>query len=83
MEISQDLRYSTRKEPMAQFSPHIDRQTFSVVSIQEQDLFDASYWQNKTPHERLEGLEQTRRILYGEHSTTGRLQRVFEITQRP
>ena len=68
---------------MTQFSLHIDRQAFSVVSIQEQDQFDASYWQNKTPHERLEGLEQTRRILYGEHSTTGRLQRVFEITQRP
>jgi len=83
MEITNDLRYSKRKEPMAQFSPHIDRQAFSVLSIKEQDLLDASYWRDKTPHQRLEALEQTRRILYGEHSTTGRLQRVFEITQRP
>ena len=48
----------------------IDRSAFSVISTDEQ-LEDAkSFWQQKPPHERLEAVELTRRILYGYNPST-------------
>lgn len=61
----------------------IDRSAFSVVSLDEQDEDVKQYWKSKTPHERLVALETTRRMLYGEDSTSAGLQRVLEIVKRP
>ncbi len=60
----------------------VDRNSFTVTS-----LFDESdekaYWLSKTPRERLEAMELMRQINYGYDPATTRLQRVFEIAQRP
>jgi hypothetical protein len=61
---------------------HIDRTSFSVVTFSEKQEDEKSYWLSKTPHERLEAVETTRRILYGYDSATARLQRVFEVAER-
>ena len=61
----------------------IDRSAFSVIATDEQLADEKTFWLQKTPHERLEAVELTRRILYGYNPTTLRLQRVFEIIERP
>ena len=63
-------------------SAGIDREAFSVIALDEQQADEIRFWRDKTPHERLEAVELTRRILYGRDATTARLQRVFEIAQR-
>ena len=60
----------------------IDRSAFSVISIEEQLADEKTFWLKKSPHERLEAVELTRRILYGYNPTTLRLQRVFEVIER-
>jgi hypothetical protein len=62
--------------------PRLDRRAFSVVSLEEQDEDEMRYWRTKTPHERLQALEVTRRILYGYDPATSRLQRVLEVVDR-
>ena len=54
----------------------------SAFSADEQLDDEKTYWLQKTPHERLEAVELTRRILYGYNPATLRLQRVFEIAER-
>jgi len=60
----------------------IDRNAFSVVSMQEQDKEVKSYWKDKTTAQRLEALETTRQMTYGYNTHTTRLQRVLEIITR-
>jgi len=60
----------------------IDRNAFSVTSLEEQDEEEKNYCHNKSPHERLEALEITRQIVYGYDPATTRLQRIFEATER-
>ena len=60
----------------------IDRSAFSIISTDEQLDDEKTFWLQKTPHERLEAVELTRRILYGYNPTTLRLQRVFEVIER-
>lgn len=60
----------------------IDRDAFSVTSLEEQDKEEKQFWQSKTPFERLEALEITRQILYGYDPAATRLQRFFEIVER-
>lgn len=60
----------------------LDRNAFSVVSLDEQDEDEKRYWRSKTPHQRLEAVELTRQLLYGYDPATCRLQRVFEVAQR-
>ncbi len=60
----------------------IDRSTFSVVRIEDQDRVDKEYWMSKTSKERLEAIEAIRQVLYGYDATTARLQRVLEIVRR-
>lgn len=59
----------------------VDRQAFSVVSLDEQDEDEKRYWRSKTPLERLEAMEITRQLVYGYDPATTRLQRVLEIAQ--
>ncbi|WP_448602587.1 hypothetical protein [Thermoleptolyngbya sp.] len=58
----------------------VDKTAFSVVS-----LFDESdethYWRSKTPHERLQAIEQMRQVIYGYEPSTVRFQRFFEIAE--
>ena len=61
----------------------IDRTAFSITTLDQAEEDDKRYWHSKTPHERLEAVELTRQILYGYDPATTRLQRVFEIIERP
>lgn len=61
----------------------LDRSALSIISLDEQEEDEKRYWKSKSPHERLAALETTRRMLYGEDSTTAGLQRVLEIAKRP
>ena len=59
----------------------VKRDAFKIDTLGQQS--DAkSFWLSKTPYQRLEAVELMRKIIYGSESS-GRLQRVFEITQRP
>jgi hypothetical protein len=60
----------------------IDRNVLSVVSQEEQEKEEKSYWLNKKPEERLEALETTRQMIYGYNPATTRLQRVLEVVTR-
>ena len=58
----------------------IDKSQFSVASLTDPDD-SVAYWLTRPPIERLQALELLRRTLYGEASTTERLQRVLEVSQ--
>jgi len=59
----------------------IDRNAFSVVSSEDQDVEEKTYWHDKTSNERLEALETARQMIYGYNPDTTRLQRVFEVVE--
>jgi hypothetical protein len=52
----------------------VDSNAFSVISLDEQAE------EEKSPHKRLEALEQTRQILYCKDTTTAGLQKILETT---
>lgn len=60
----------------------VDRDAFSVTTLDAQDKEEKIYWQNKTPQERLEAIETTRQIIYGYDPATTRLQRILEVAKR-
>jgi hypothetical protein len=60
----------------------VDRNAFSVTTLDAQDKEEKVYWQSKTPHERLEAMETTRQILYGYDPASTRLQRILEVAKR-
>ena len=62
-------------------SAKMDKTAFSVMSLAEAAEEDRTYWQSKTPEERLAALELMRQIHYGYDPTTERLQRVLEIVE--
>lgn len=43
----------------------VDRRTVSVVRLDDQEEEDKKYWRGRTPRERLQAVETTRRIAYG------------------
>lgn len=59
----------------------VDRNAFSIVSLDEQQDDEKRYWRSKTPHERLEALETTRQVIYGYDPAATRLQRVLEVAE--
>lgn len=61
--------------------PKLDKSVLEVTGIHD-DAAEMQYWHSRTPHERLLGLEMLRRFNYGEAATSGRLQRLLEITER-
>ena len=63
-------------------SAKVKKDAFIVKSLFEESD-EESYWLSKTPYERLTAMELMRKIIYGYNPSTTRLQRVFEITQRP
>ena len=44
---------------------------------------DREYWHAQTPAARLAAVELQRQIIYGYDPATTRLQRVFEVVERP
>jgi len=62
------------------YDQKLDRKAFSIGTLQDA-MEEKIYWQNKTPAERLEALEQIRQILYGYDPSTTRLQRILEIAE--
>ena len=61
--------------------PKVDRSYFKISQLT--DISDeTTFWQSKTPQERLEAIEIMRQIIYGYNPSTTRLQRVLEIAQR-
>jgi len=56
----------------------------SVITIGPLDDSEErrAYWHSRTPAERLEAMEELRRINYGEDATAGRLQRLLEVIER-
>ena len=56
---------------------HIDRKYFEITSLRKGE--DDTFWKNKTYHERIAGLEELRRIIFGYDPSTERLQRIFTI----
>jgi hypothetical protein len=65
----------------------VDSAKVKKDAIIVKSLFEESdekpYWLSKTPYERLTAMELMRQIIYGYNPSTTRLQRVFEVTQRP
>ena len=60
----------------------VDRGAFSVVSLSEQEDDEKRYWRGKSPHERLQAVEETRQMIYGYDPASTRLQRVLEVARR-
>ena len=58
----------------------MDKSVLSVRSLSEESD-EKTYWQTKTPHERLEAVELMRQIKYGYDPATTRLKRVLTIAQ--
>jgi hypothetical protein len=58
----------------------IDKSAFSVAPLSQADD-DIEFWLAKTPHERLEALEQLRQTIYGYTSEMARVERVFEVVK--
>jgi len=57
----------------------MDKKTVKITSIHNNDVHD--YWKKKSYLERIEALEQLRKIIFGYDPATARLQRTLTITQ--
>ena len=57
----------------------MDKRILKITSIHESDVHD--YWKKKSHLERIEALEQLRKIIFGYDPFTSRLQRTLAITQ--
>ena len=60
---------------------HIDKSHISSVSFEENELQVINEMKNTTPQERFALITYLRESFYGPEATTGRLQRVFEVTK--
>ncbi len=60
---------------------HIDRSQISSVSFEENELQVIKEMKNSTPQDRFALITYLRESFYGPEATTGRLQRVFEVTK--
>jgi hypothetical protein len=59
----------------------LDKSHFGFTTLDEAEADDVDFWINKTPAERIEGIEYLRRWLYGDTQVDARLQRVFQFAQ--
>ena len=55
---------------------------FGTREEMEEDTADIERWKKTTVEERLEALELLRQIHYGNYSPAGRIQGIFEFTER-
>ncbi len=61
--------------------PRLDKTVVTVGPLDDTPERRA-YWHSRTPSERWAAIEQLRRINYGEHAATTRLQRLLEVAER-
>jgi hypothetical protein len=59
----------------------MDRRALAVAPSDEQDNAEKRYWRGKSPHERLEVVEETRQMINAYDPASTRLQRVLEVAQ--
>ena len=57
----------------------MDKRAFKITSVHEDK--EHNFWKRKTYPERMEALEQLRRIIFGYDPSAARLQRILKITQ--
>jgi hypothetical protein len=62
--------------------PTLNKKAFSVGSLNDFSE-EKNYWLSKKPHERLQAIEISRRMIYGEHRVASRLQRFLETSSFP
>jgi hypothetical protein len=63
--------------------PRLDKTKFAVFhSFEEAEEAERQYWWSKTPQERMVALEVNRKLIYGYHRATARLERVLRVTKR-
>jgi hypothetical protein len=61
---------------------HEKYRTFGAYkSFTEADLELRRYWHGRTPHERMEALEELRIMNYGEEAINARIPRVFGVLE--
>ena len=60
---------------------HIDRSHIVSVSFEENELQVIEEMKNLTPQDRFVLITYLRESFYGPEATTGRLQRVFEVSK--
>ena len=60
----------------------IDRNSISITRAKDSESQKIDGYLSLSPGERLEAITLLRESFYGTEATTGRLQRVFEVTQR-
>jgi len=61
------------------YNTFMNKKEFKVVSLRDKDAH--LHWKSKSYEERLEALEQLRRIVFGYDPLTARLQRTIKITK--
>lgn len=61
--------------------PRLDKTVMTIGPLDD-SAERRTYWHSRTPAERWAAMEQMRRINYGEHAATGRLQRLLEVVER-
>ena len=59
---------------------NVDRTRLTIVNLR--DTSDRTFWWDNTPRERLRAVQINRQVAYGRTSTSGRLQRILEVTER-
>ncbi len=59
----------------------MDKTVLTVASLHEPSD-ENDYWHGQTPEARLAALELMRQVMYGDYSSTDRLQRLLTVAQR-
>jgi len=62
--------------------PRLDKSKMTIGGPLDNREEEMAYWHRQTPDERLRAMELMRRINYGEHASTARLQRLLEFAER-
>ena len=59
----------------------MDRSIISIARQEDFDKIDDLYWDKATIREKLETITYLRECFYGKKATTGRLQRIYKISE--
>ena len=60
--------------------PRLNKKIVKVTSLDDIEE-EKRYWMSKSPLERIEAIEISRRMIYGQDRVTSRLQRFFETAE--
>ena len=60
--------------------PRLDKKVLSIDSLNNADD-EKAFWLSKNAQERMAAIELNRKMIYGEHNTTSRLQRFLETSE--